>query len=69
MNDLSILYSLKYLMNFENNNWRKLHGYPMLRTRKRNRKLLFKLPRIDNPTLCVVGDTELINKFYTSKEK
>ena len=51
-----------------NNNWRKLHGFPMLR--RRNKINIFNLPRLNNPTLFIeVDNPEFVNKFYEKKEK
>ena len=47
-----------------NNNWRKLHGYPM--RRHRDKKNLFHLQAIKNP--CLFVEVEEIDKFYQSRE-
>lgn len=66
---INILNKIKYDIKLNNNNWRKLHGYPMIRDDKRKRNTLFNLKKIHNPMLCVkVDNPELIKKFYRGKD-
>ena len=64
MNDL--IRKIKQQVKLDTNNWRKMHGLPMLRGKKK--KTLFNLKQIENPILFVeVDDFELVNKFYKNK--
>lgn len=63
MDDL--IRKIKQEVNLNTNNWRKMHGLPMLRRRN---KTLWNLQQIKNPTLYVeVNDFELAKKFYENK--
>ena len=73
MND--IIRKIKQKENLRTNNWRKMHGLPMLRGKNKKFVRLFHLQQIYNPILCVKidddADLELIReeikKFYESK--
>lgn len=75
MNDL--IRKVKQKVNLNTNNWRKMHGLPMLRRRNKtfnrqfsSREFLstWNLKQIENPTLFVeVDDFESIKRFYTNK--
>ena len=63
MNDL--IKKIKQEVKLNTNNWRKMHGLPMLRRRN---KTLWKLKQIENPTLFIeVNDFKLVNKLYENK--
>ena len=74
MND--IIRKIKQEENLKTNNWRKMHGLPMLRGEiKKLKRRPFQLQPIQNPTLCVKIDDdadlelirEQIKKFYENK--
>ena len=76
MNDL--IKKIKQQTNLTVNNWRKMHGLPMLRGKnKKLKRSLFNLQPIQNPTLCVEVENvetvekicENIKKFYENKNK
>lgn len=57
---------IKKQVKLNTNNWRKMHGLPMLK--RKNKKSFFNLNQIENPTLFVeIDDFKLIKKFYEKK--
>lgn len=59
--DLDIISKIK---KETNNNWRKLHGYPM--KRQRNKKNLFHLQEIKDP--CLFVEVKKLDVFYQSRD-
>lgn len=75
MND--IIRKIKQEENLKTNNWRKMHGLPMLRGKnKKLKRLSFNLQPMKNPTLCVKIDDDIdlelmrekIKKYYENKK-